>query len=139
MPTSEKSSAKKSLLNQLPKRGRDQIALIMSERDGHLTLEQLLARNWNFEEYWRSQGRRSDVEVVAQGCRRMFSGGPAAAGLVAGPAAGGGSVLEPIDGLEGGRGRPPIRTGRPRRTRLRAQRAEPPAVAGILDLSKYLC
>jgi len=45
---------KKSLLSKVSKRGRDEIARIMEERDGHLPLEDFLAKRWDVMGFCKS-------------------------------------------------------------------------------------
>ena len=66
MARSRDTSSRPALLAAVAKRGREQIDRIMSERGGHLTLEQLLARNWNFSEYLRADCGYSQKEVAQQ-------------------------------------------------------------------------
>ena len=46
-----------ALLASVPKRGRDEIARIMAEQGGGLTLVELLARNWDYETLLRTRVR----------------------------------------------------------------------------------
>jgi hypothetical protein len=55
-PMARSQSVKQSLLAQVPKRGREAIATIIEERDGKLTLEQFLAKRWDYQQVDRSFG-----------------------------------------------------------------------------------
>lgn len=65
------AKAKKTILSQVSKRGRDAIATIMQERGGHLSVEEFLAKRWNLEETWRFQfpsigGTKHRAELFAK-------------------------------------------------------------------------
>ena len=59
---SGKRSRKPALLAKVFKRGRDQIARIMEDRDGHLSLEDFLAKRWNIKELQKSTSDRDNRE-----------------------------------------------------------------------------
>jgi hypothetical protein len=67
MAKSQDRSTTKFLLSQVPKRGRAEIARIMAEQDGHLTLEEFLARRWNFEAMFSAKEvAQRTADTVAQ-------------------------------------------------------------------------
>jgi hypothetical protein len=70
MAKSQNPSSKQSLLAQVPRRGREAIARIMEERGGKATLQQFLAKRWNSEDYFRSEGlskREAALRVADDG------------------------------------------------------------------------
>jgi hypothetical protein len=65
-----------SLLAQLSKRARDDIARIMQQRDGELPLHEFLAKRWDYTTYWRRPGSEEEnaknMATMREGVAKLY-------------------------------------------------------------------